>query len=124
MSKASATEATAIRKSYRTAATPVNYSQSPRNNPLSTTSKKSSSSNQVTLNNEWQWLCGSCISIQGNEIIGSEVKVWWHDDECAYEGIVNAFDVDSGCHRVLYEDKEWEFVQFAQEVFLLKPPAV
>ncbi len=107
-------EDTTTRRSSRVGATPVNYVS-----PGRTSSRKPSG--LPSLQNEWQWLCGSCVATKGAELIGSEVKVWWHHDECAYEGIVNAFDEISGSHRVLYQDNEWEFVQLQQEVYLIKP---
>lgn len=74
-----------------------------------------------SMDSEWQWLCGNCMIGYGDEICGLEVRVWWHDDECYYDGIFNAYDHTSRCHRVLYEDNEWEFANFSQEVFMIRP---
>lgn len=104
------------RRSVRSTSTPSSFTYT---SPGRSAKKGSTNSNNLT--NEWQWLCESCLSTNSKEIIGSEVKVWWHDDACAYSGVVNAFDPESDCYRVLYEDNEWEFIQFTQEVYLIKP---
>jgi hypothetical protein len=64
------------------------------------------------------WLCATCVPTLGAGLIGTEVSVWWHDDAEGYSGVVNAFDHVSGCHRVLYEDDEWEFLNLAVEPVL------
>lgn len=63
----------------------------------------------------WSWLCAQCIAELGAALIGVEVNVWWHDDMGGYRGTIDAFDEVSQCHRVLYEDNEWEFVNLAIE---------
>lgn len=75
----------------------------------------------AAIDDEWQWFCGDCMVSYGDEMCGLEVRVWWHGDACVYEGIFNAFDETSHCHRVLYHDAEWEFANFAQEVFMIRP---
>ncbi len=90
--------------------------------PVNETSKERQV--RIPINNmddEWQWLCGDCMTGYGQELCGLEVRMWWHDDSCAYDGIFNAYDSASHCHRVLYEDEEWEFANFTQEVFMIRP---
>jgi hypothetical protein len=69
----------------------------------------------LQLSLRWSWLCSVCVTELGTALIGAEVNVWWHDDEEGYRGTINAFDQVSGCHRVLYADGEWEFVNLAIE---------
>jgi hypothetical protein len=63
----------------------------------------------------WSWLCGQCVQDLGPALIGADVTVWWHDDKQCYRGAIDAYDAASQCHRVLYEDNEWEFVNLAIE---------
>lgn len=63
----------------------------------------------------WSWLCPLCVQDLGAALIGVDVTVWWHDDAQCYRGVIDAFDEASLCHRVLYEDNEWEFVNLAIE---------
>jgi hypothetical protein len=77
------------------------------------------------LDSEWQWLCEDCIHFFARDLINCHVRVWWHEDVCAYNGVVDAFEEMSECHRVHYSaDDDWEFVSLSQEVFLLKPAIV
>ena len=69
----------------------------------------------------WNWVCPSCVSRAKQNMVGLEVKVWWHDDGQAYRGEINAYDPVSKNHRVLYEDDEWEFVNLAIEPFIVYP---
>ena len=62
------------------------------------------------------WVCGDCIQECGATLMGNEVAIWWDDDSKFYHGVVKAFDEQSGTHKVLYEDDEWEFVHLGQEV--------
>lgn len=86
---------------------------------------------RTALNKPWSWLCPQCVQELGNALIGVDVTVWWHDDAQCYRGVIDAFDEASQCHRVLYEDNEWEFVNLAIEPaafgsagdFVLPPPA-
>ena len=71
---------------------------------------------------KWVWICPSCTVDRGVELLGREVQVWWNDDYCAYSGQVNAFDAMSDCHRVLYQDSEWEFVELSRETYLIAFP--
>ncbi|KAJ1425445.1 hypothetical protein B484DRAFT_480317 [Ochromonadaceae sp. CCMP2298] len=64
---------------------------------------------------DWSWLCGACVHTVGPQLLDADVLVWWHDDRRPYAGRVDAFDATSRCHRVLYEDGEWEFVNLAAE---------
>ena len=63
----------------------------------------------------WRWLCGSCVEVLGAQLVGADVLVWWHDDKQAYPGTIDAFDEVSLCHRVLYQDGDWEFVNLTVE---------
>lgn len=63
----------------------------------------------------WKWVCGSCVELLGAQLVGADVLVWWHDDKIPYRGTVDAYDDVSMCHRVLYEDGEWEFVNLTIE---------
>lgn len=63
----------------------------------------------------WKWICPDCIVEQGSSLAGTEVNVWWHDDALAYRGVIDVYDQASQCHRVLYDDNEWEFVNLAIE---------
>ncbi|XP_020576396.1 uncharacterized protein LOC110021984 [Phalaenopsis equestris] len=55
------------------------------------------------------------------KLIGAKIKVWWPDDECFYEGIVDSFDRSTKKHKVLYNDgdvevlllknEKWEFIE-------------
>ena len=66
-----------------------------------------------------KWVCPSCIRQEAKKLLGSRVAVWWHDDQQFYFGCINAFDEVSECHRVLYEDQQWEFLNLAVEPALL-----
>jgi hypothetical protein len=61
------------------------------------------------------WLCGACVVLLGKVLVGALVVVWWHDDAQPYRGRIDAYDDTSRCHRVFYEDEEWEFVNLALE---------
>lgn len=63
----------------------------------------------------WQWICGTCVEVLGGRLVGADVLVWWHDDKLAYRGTIDAYDEVSKCHRVYYEDDEWEFVNLTIE---------
>lgn len=66
----------------------------------------------------WGVICPYCIesgSGRGFGLVGCCVKVWWIDDDCAYEGVVNAYDLSSGKHRVLYDDGQWEFIDLKDQ---------
>lgn len=64
---------------------------------------------------KWRWLCAGCVESLGPMLIGSDVSVWWHDDALSYRGSIDAYDETSKCHRVMYEDNEWEFVNLTVE---------
>lgn len=68
---------------------------------------------------KWVWQCPSCIAQMGQSLAGRRVSVWWADDAAAYEGHINAFDVLSKRHRVLYDDGEWEFLSLPSEPVLM-----
>jgi hypothetical protein len=52
-------------------------------------------------------------------LIGREVLVWWQEDHCPYYGLVDEFDSASYCHRVFYNDGEWEFINLQVEPFFM-----
>lgn len=68
---------------------------------------------------DWQWLCPPCVLKQGAELIDKKVQVWWQDDEQYYSGVVQAYDAASERHCVLYDDREWEFINLGTEPVLL-----
>jgi len=53
-------------------------------------------------------------------LIDERVQVWWDDDLTAYFGVINAFDKNSQCHRILYDDLEWEFINLGAEPLYIK----
>lgn len=83
-----------------------------------------SKSFQADMNNykdesyNWKWICGSCISKLGGDLVGRKVKIWWVDDYKSYSGSLNAMDEISRCHCVLYDDQEWEFINLSVEPVL------
>ena len=69
---------------------------------------------------EWQWFCPECVTSEGKNLVGRNVNMWWHFDKEFFEGKVDAFDEETGRHRVIYEDGEWTFYNLGYEVVLLK----
>lgn len=41
----------------------------------------------------WAFLCASCIDALGASLIGTDVIVWWHDDEVSYRGELHIFEL-------------------------------
>lgn len=68
---------------------------------------------------DWQWMCPSCVLEQGAGLIDKKVQVWWRDDAQYYQGVVRAYDAASERHCVLYDDREWEFINLGTEPVLL-----
>ena len=70
------------------------------------------------------WLCPGCVQDLACALIGTSVSVYWTDDATFYNGVINAFDEVTGAHRVLYLDREWEFLSLSNEIvwFRYKPP--
>ena len=46
------------------------------------------------------------------------MNLWWHFDSEFFEGKVDAFDEETGRHRIMYEDDEWTFYNLGHEVVL------
>ena len=70
-------------------------------------------------NGNWLWFCPPCVLDQGAELIDKKVQVWWQDDARYYQGVVRAYDAASERHCVLYDDREWEFINLGTEPVLL-----
>ena len=73
---------------------------------------------KIDRSDDFIWICESCISQLGCDMIRKRVKVWWHDDNVYYEGELNDVDSVTGRYRVLYDDGEWEFISLSQEPVL------
>ena len=43
-----------------------------------------------------------------------------YDDQTYYPGTISDFDTVSQCHRVVYDDGEWEFISLGGEMVLYK----
>lgn len=71
-----------------------------------------------TSKNNFSWNCPSCLKINA-AVIGSRVAIWWNDDQRAYTGKIDAYDSHSECHRILYDDGEWEFSDLSYEPYFL-----
>lgn len=65
------------------------------------------------------WHCSKCILSKGAKLIGRRIRVFWLDDGQSYGGIIDAYDKVSRCHRVLYDDRKWEFISLSVEPVLL-----
>jgi hypothetical protein len=48
------------------------------------------------------------------------MHIWWSDDKMFYPGEIGEYDEASGCHRIVYEDNEWEFVHLPSEAILFE----
>ena len=98
---------------------PADYKPNPKDSPERRDHKEAVFREQwaaaVACTNKWRWLCASCVTTLGAALIGADVMVWWHDDTQAYRGCIDAYDEASQCHRVMYQDQEWEFVNLAIE---------
>lgn len=68
---------------------------------------------------DWQWVCPQCVLDKGAELIDKKVQVWWQDDAQYYQGVVRAYDAVSQRHCVLYDDRQWEYINLGTEPVLL-----
>ncbi|KAF7818144.1 DNA mismatch repair protein MSH6 [Senna tora] len=53
--------------------------------------------------------------LNGQEVVGRRIKVYWPLDKAWYEGCVKSFDEVTGKHLVLYDDDEEETLDIAEE---------
>lgn len=67
-----------------------------------------------------QWVCRDCVAKPST--VGKVVKVWWHEDQCFYSGVVDVFESSSGRHKIKYFDGIWEFVDLRVEPVLIAYP--
>ncbi|CAN6805742.1 unnamed protein product [Brassica oleracea] len=51
----------------------------------------------------------------GEELVGSKVKVWWPIDRKFYKGVVDSFNSRTKKHRVFYDDGEKEILDMNNE---------
>ncbi|KAF8084528.1 hypothetical protein N665_0714s0015 [Sinapis alba] len=51
----------------------------------------------------------------GQELVGSKVKVWWPIDRKFYNGVVDSFNSRTKKHRVFYDDGEKEILDMNKE---------
>ena len=70
------------------------------------------------LETSWDWICPSCVQTLGVTLIGRKMCIWWWDDKTYYPAEVAEFNDWSGCHRIKYDDKQWEFVYLGAEIVL------
>lgn len=66
----------------------------------------------------WSWICPSCVTNEGEALYGRRIGIWWVDDQLFYFGNVGDYDATSRCHRIAYQDNEWEFVNLGSEIVL------
>jgi hypothetical protein len=66
----------------------------------------------------WSWICPSCVLNQGSALSGKKICIWWTSDRVYYRGEVQDYDDVSCCHRIAYEDLEWEFIFLGAEMVL------
>ncbi|XP_056174892.1 sister chromatid cohesion protein PDS5 homolog C-like [Syzygium oleosum] len=55
----------------------------------------------------------------GEDLVGSKIKVWWPLDKQYYEGVIEAFDNVQKKHKVLYEDGDVEILNLEAEKWKL-----
>lgn len=51
----------------------------------------------------------------GENFVGSKIKVWWPDDEMFYEGLVDSFDHVKKKHKIIYADGDVEVLNLKKE---------
>ncbi len=66
----------------------------------------------------WVWICPSCVQNLAAGLVGRKMCIWWWDDKTYYHAEISEFDSISRCHRILYDDKQWEFVYLGAEIVL------
>ncbi|KAJ6806604.1 claspin [Iris pallida] len=52
---------------------------------------------------------------QGDNIVGSKIRVWWPDDKKFYDGAITSFDHTSKMHKVVYTDGDVEVLLLKNE---------
>lgn len=75
------------------------------------------------MDSTWQWICSECIPAIESKLIDCSVQIYWTSYSKYFRGSIDALDLVSHEHRVLYEDGEWEYVQLAKEDFFIQIPS-
>lgn len=66
----------------------------------------------------WEWMCPGCVQDLSEALTGRSISIWWKEDAVFYPGQVGDLDESSMCHRVVYDDGEWEFVHLPSSIVL------
>ncbi|MED6115307.1 hypothetical protein PIB30_089216 [Stylosanthes scabra] len=51
----------------------------------------------------------------GEDLVGTRVKVWWPEDEMYYEGVIDSYDRSKKKHKVSYDDGDKEILNLKKE---------
>ena len=80
--------------------------------------KKKNKRDLSQVETSWAWICPTCTQNLCSSLIGRKMCIWWWDDKTYYPAEVAEYNDWSGCHRIMYEDKQWEFVYLGAEIVL------